>query len=70
MSFTGASVVSAANTVGVGNDRLKPSFEFGASATFYVTFSGNATFTGFYKQSVAAGTATFSASQIIVQVIS
>jgi hypothetical protein len=48
---------------------MKTGLPFSGSASYYVTFSGNPTFTAAYRTS-AAGTVTIDQSQIIVQVIS
>jgi hypothetical protein len=74
MSFLGGSVTvtgTANDSFAVGNGRMRNNTAnpFSGGATYFVTFTGNATFTGQYRET-ANSVCTWKTSAIVVQVIS
>ena len=70
MSFTDGTT-AASDNLAIGGGRMKAqagSDTLAIGATYYVTFTGNATFTARYRAS-AASTCTFMASRLILQVL-
>jgi len=72
MSFTGGSV-TASDNFAVINPRTRANATqnlFAGGAAYYVTFTGNVTFTASYRSTDTGQICTFGASSIVVQVIS